>query len=212
MANNAISKKAFDSAQISKEDSKLLFRSALLAIGFEFLLLTGFGIQQHWLAHPQGTTGLDASKFIEAEVFQIPKESHLMDEKKIAAPKPREAVISKKVDEGKKPKPTDTKPEEQNQTDSGPSMAANHGPVAVVAPPPVIPPYLQDKDINASVVIEFLVNNQGAATPRLIGSSGNEELDAIALETVKKWEFKPAEQNHKPIDAKVRLRINFQVH
>ena len=179
------------------------------AIVLEYLLLTGIGIQQHWLAHPQPTIGLDASKFIEAQVFQIPKESHLMEEKKVSAPKPKEVAISKKVGEGKK---AEAKPEEENQTDSGPKMAANHGPVAIVAPLPEIPAYLRDKDISASVVIEFLVNNQGAATPRLIGSSGNEELDAIALRTVTQWQFKPAEQDHKPIDAKVRLRINFQVH
>jgi len=204
--------RTLDVTQISREDSKILSRCAAVAVAFEFIFLTGIGIQQHWLAHPQSTTGLDTTKFIEAEVFQIPKESHLTEEKKITAPKAKEIAISKKVDEGKKAKPEDAKPEEQNQTDAGPTMAANHGPVAIVAPPPVIPPYLKDKDINASVVIEFLVNNQGEATPRLIGSSGNEELDAIALNTVQKWQFKPAEQNHKPIDAKIRLRINFQVH
>jgi protein TonB len=203
--------RVLDISKISRDDSKILIRAGLLALLFEFTLLTLLGIQEHWLAHPQNTTGLDEAKFIEAEVFQLPKEAHLTEEKKIAAPKAKEVAISKTVNEGKK---TQEQPatEEQNQTDTGPTMAANHGPVAIVAPPPVIPPYLQDQEINSSVVIEFLVNNQGVATPRLIGSSGNEELDAVALETVKKWQFRPAEQNHKPIDAKVRLRINFQVH
>jgi TonB family protein len=203
--------KVLDVERISREDSRLLTRAALVAVVIEFLVLTAMGIKTHWLAHPQPTTGLDASKFIDAEVFQVPKDAHLVEIKK-SAPQPREKSISTKVDQGKKEKPEDAKPQEQNQTDSGPPMAANHGPVAVVAPPPVIPSYFQDKDLNTSVVIEFLVNNQGTATPRLIGSSGNEELDAIALSTVRKWQFKPAEENHKPIDAKIRLRINFQVH
>jgi TonB family protein len=200
-----------DISQISKEDSRILWRAAPIAIIFEFVILTLMGIQEHWLAHPQKTTGLDASKFIEAEVFQIPKESHLTSEKPVVV-KTKEVAISKKVSEDKKTSAAQTKQEEENQTESGPKMAANHGPVAIAAPSPVIPSYLQDKEINSSVVIEFLVNNQGLATPKLIGSSGNDELDAIALETVKKWQFRPAEQNHKPIDSKVRLRINFQVH
>src|SRR5262249_40464246 len=120
-------------------------------------------------------------------------------------------TLSETAGEGSKSPKVETKPEEQNQTQSGPTLAANHGPVAVSAPPPVIPSYLEDKEINSSVLIEFLVNNQGVASPRLIGSSGNDEVDAITLEAVKKWVFRPAEQNHKPVDSKIRLRINFQV-
>jgi TonB family protein len=205
--------KSLEVTEISKADSKILVRCAFLALAFEFIFLTLIGIQEHWLAHPQATTGLDSTKFIDAEVFQIPKESHLMEDKKIKAPAVKEKAISTTVDRGTKEKShPDTKAEEKNQTDAGTNIAANHGPVAIVAPPPVIPSHLQDQDINTSVVIEFLVNNQGVAVPRLIGSSGNEELDAIALKTVRQWQFKPAEQNHKPIDAKIRLRINFQVH
>jgi TonB family protein len=196
--------------EISRRDTWLLKRAFLWAIFLEFALLTFFGIQEHWLAHPQTTTGLDPSKFLEAEVYQIPKEAQLTEEKKIISPQAKEIALSKRPLEGKKtPQPH---LEEKNQTTSGSAMAANHGPIAIVAPIPVIPGYLQDKDINSSVVIEFLVNNQGQAVPRLIGSSGNEELDAIALGTVKKWQFRPAEANHKPIDAKIRLRINFSVH
>jgi TonB family protein len=60
-------------------------------------------------------------------------------------------------------------------------------------------------------VIDFFVDSQGESTPRLVGSSGNEELDAITLATVKKWQFRPAEQDGKPIDAKTRLRVEFEV-
>jgi TonB family protein len=61
-------------------------------------------------------------------------------------------------------------------------------------------------------VIEFLITASGGVTPRLLRSSGNDELDAIALTTVKKWQFRPAEQDHKAIDSKIRLRIVFEVH
>jgi len=201
--------KILDIDKLNEEDSKVLYRTAIAAVIIEFIILTAFGWQGHWLAHPQ-KTGLDETKFIEAEIYQIPKApAHLTEEKKIIV-KTKEIVVSKKLSGSHTQ--TVTTPPEENQTESGDNFAANHGPVAIVAPPPVIPSYLQDQDLSSSVVIEFFVNAQGVALPKLIGSSGNEELDAIALATVKTWQFRPAEQNHKPVDAKVRLRINFQVH
>jgi len=200
--------KSLDIDKLNEEDTRILYKTAVAAVVIEFIILTAFGWEGHWLAHPQ-KTGLDESRFIEAEMYQIPKDpAHLTEEKKVVT-KVKEAVVSKALS-GAHTQAL-TKPIE-NQTDAGDNFAANHGPVAIVAPPPVIPSYLQDQDLNSSVVIEFYVNAQGVALPKLIGSSGNEELDAIALSTVKTWQFRPAEQNHKPIDAKVRLRINFQVH
>ncbi len=196
--------RTLDATKLNREDNKILLPSAIIALLLEFTILTAMGIRTHWLAHPQ-TTGLDATKFIEAEVYQVPQNAKLVEEKKIATPKAKEMTLSQKVESGRKSTVEESKMDRQNQTDSGPAAAPNHGPIAVVAPPPLIPSYLQDKDINTSVVIEFLVNNQGQATPRLIGSSGNEELDAIALAAVKKWQFRPAEQNHKPIDAPSKL-------
>jgi TonB family protein len=51
----------------------------------------------------------------------------------------------------------------------------------------------------------------GVVTPRLLSSSGNEELDVIALNTSRQWQFRPAESDHVAIDSKVRLRILFEV-
>ncbi len=200
-----------DLEKLNEENTRLLFKTAALATLIEFLILTAFGWKGHWLAHPQ-KTGLDESKFIEAQIFQMPKEpAHLTAEKKIDV-KPKEVVLDKKLRQSPAHIQQTPSPAEQNQTVPGQNIAANHGPIAIVTPSPTIPSYLQDQDLSSSVVIEFLVNSQGVAVPRLIGSSGNEELDAIALNAAKKWQFKPAEANHRPIDSKVRLRINFQVH
>ena len=194
--------------ELSASDSKVLVRAGIAALMVEFVMLTAFGWYNHWLAHPQKTTGLDSSKFIEAEVFQ-PRQSHLTEEK-IAAPKVPEAVLSKVPDQGKKPE-NKAKLDEENQTQAGPPLTPTHGPVATVTPLPTIPEFLRTADLNVSAVIDFFVSAQGGVTPRLVGSTGNEELDAIAIGTAKRWQFRPAEQNHKPIDSKVRLRILFQV-
>ena len=171
------------------------------------------GWHQHWIAHP-GHTGLDTEKFIEAQVFEAPPEqAHLVEEKKIAAPKPvtHEATLSKKPNQGREAKPGENAMPEKNVTQAGPPPLATHGPVAVFAPAPTIPEYLKDQEIKSTAVIDFYVTAQGGVNPRLVGSTGNEELDALALATAKKWQFRPAEQDHKPIDSKVRLRIVFEV-
>ncbi len=156
-------------------------------------------------------TGLDDSKFIEAEVFEVPREAHLTSETPHVSAAP-EAVLSHTPGAGRHAKPGENLIQEHNQTKASDApAAATHGPVAVYTPSPIIPSYLQEKELKASVVIEFLVSSLGAVTPRLLASSGNEELDAIALTTAGQWQFRPAEEDHKPLDSKVRLRIVFEV-
>lgn len=196
----------------NSSDSSFLIRSAITAFFLEAALVTAIGWHEHWLSHPQ-KSGKDETSFIEAQVYQIPSQAHLVEEKKApqkVAPKP-EQTLSKTPGKGTPSKTPSHPLDEQNQTVSGPKMAPTHGPVAVYSPPPTIPSYLQDKEIKTHVVIDFYISTQGVATPRLAGSSGNEELDAIALQAVKKWIFRPAEKDGKPIDSKVRLRIVFVV-
>jgi TonB family protein len=194
--------------------SKTLWICAGSAFALEFFILTAVGISQHWLAHPQKTNGLDQDKFLEATMMQLPEEAHLQEEKPIEkVPAPKEIALSKKPDQGRKAKPNENPLEDKNQTQSSDnvSLGPTHGPVAVFAPPPAIPSYLQNQDLKASVVIDFFITSQGSVIPKLVGSSGNDELDAIAINTAKKWQFRAAEKDHKPIDSKVRLRIVFQV-
>ncbi len=196
--------------EIRKYENKILSLSFAAALVVEFLLLTGMGIYQHWLAHPQAKTEWASPKYIETEIYEQPKPEHLVEEKKSQTLSRPEKSLSVHPDEGKKSK--DANPlQDQNQTDSGPKLVANHGPIAIETPAPVIPEYLRDRDMATSIVIDFFVTSLGIVTPHLVSSSGNEELDALALTTAKKWRFKPAENEHKAYDSKVRLRINFQV-
>lgn len=201
-------------ARAPQESKGVIKQAALAAFLIEGVLLTAVGWHSHWLAHPQKTTGIDPSHFVEAQVFEMPEQAHLVTHEKnptVAKPEP---VLSRVVDQGRKAKPSDSAMADQNQAQSGnnPPVAPTHGPIPVFTPSPVIPSYLQNQDVQTSVVIEFLVTAQAVVTPRLLSSSGNEELDAIALSTANKWKFRAAEDNHKVIDSKVRLRIVFEVH
>lgn len=201
-----------DFPEADRNDSKTLAKCAAIALLIEAAVLVGVGSWQHWLAHPQKNTSLDTSNFIETQMVQIPHENKLTEEKPVAAPARHEAVLSKTPDTGRKAKPEESKIDESNQTQARSSLGPTHGPVAVFSPSPVIPSYLQNKELHASVVIDFFVNSRGGTTPRLVGSSGNEELDALAIRTAQRWQFRPAEKDHRAVDSKVRLRILFEVH
>lgn len=193
--------------------SPLLIRSAIIAVLLEGLILTSVGWENHWLAHPKKN---EDDPLIETQILQLPQEAHLVEKNKASASSAhQEVALSKAVrSETDRPSPTPSLPgplDEENQTEAGPQIAPNHGPIAVYAPTPEIPPYLQNKELKTSVIIEFRISAQGSTTARLVGSSGNEELDAIAIETVKKWQFRAAEKEHQPIESKVRLRIKFEV-
>jgi TonB family protein len=204
-----------DWATTDSSDGILLFKFALLALTLEVILFTVLGWRGDELSHTRKSdlSSMKETQFIEAQVFQLPEQAHLTEEKKLQPlePKRAEPTLSKIANQGADAPKTNSPLEEKNQTQTGHPMALTHGPVAVHAPAPVIPSYLQDKEIKTHVVIDFYVNSLGSAVPRLAGSSGHEELDAIALNTVKKWIFRPAETDGKPVDAKVRLRIVFVV-
>ncbi|MFZ9596561.1 MAG: energy transducer TonB [Bdellovibrionia bacterium] len=101
---------------------------------------------------------------------------------------------------------------EENQVESAPPLPVDHGPILVYGPSPEIPASLQTQEINTSVGIQFLIDSSGRVQAQLTTSSGNEELDAIALETLKKWVFRPAQKDGKPIDSKIKSQIHFLVN
>ena len=192
-----------------KYERKTLSASLLAAVFIEALFLTTIGWNSHWLAHPVKTDHTE--NFIEAQIFELPPEAQLVEREKPTAHVKSEATLSKVPNKGREAKPDENKIQEENQTQSGTQLAPTHGPIAIFSPAPKIPAYLQDKELHASVVIDFFVSASGTTTPRLAGSSGNEELDAIALGAARKWQFRPAEKDHHTVDSKVRLRIVFEV-
>ena len=191
----------------SGEDERRLRQAAGLALGLEVLFFLALGISHlPFLLNP-----FDSANYVEAQIVQLPADAHLTGAE--AVKDEDEIVFSQKQSHKKKvEKKEPPKTPEQNQVDAGPQLGPTHGPVAFYAPAPVIPAYLRDQNLKTSVVIEFLITAQAAVTPRLLESSGNDELDAIALKTASKWQFKPAAQDNIPVDSKTRLRILFEVY
>lgn len=95
--------------------------------------------------------------------------------------------------------------------------AKPHVPVVVDASPtfspsPVIPDDLRVDALDSTVVVQFMVSSDGSPSEvKVTTSSGNEELDSLALEAAKKWRFKPATRDGQPIESRVILHIEFEV-
>ena len=196
-----------DSLLNSGEDEKRLRKAAGIAMTLELLFFLALGLGHlPFLRNP-----FDSANYVEAQIVQLPANAHLTGAD--AVKDEDEIVFSRKQSHKKKAeKKEQPRAPEQNQVDAGPALGPTHGPVAFYAPAPVIPNYLRDQNLKTSVVIEFLITAQAAVTPRLLESSGNDELDAIALKTASKWQFKPAAQDNVPVDSKTRLRILFEVY
>ena len=162
----------------SNEDKRRLQQAAGIALGLELLFFLALGAGHlPFLRNP-----FDSANYVEAQIVQLPANAHLTGAE--AVKDEDEVVFSRKQSRKKKvEKKEPPKAPEKNQVDAGPALGPTHGPVAVFAPAPVIPVYLRDQNLKTSVVIEFLITAQAQVTPRLLDSSGNDELDAIALRT-----------------------------
>jgi protein TonB len=98
-----------------------------------------------------------------------------------------------------------------------PPPVVQHDPVYTDAvptssPQPTIPDDLRADALDKTFVAEFMVGADGTPTEvKVAQSTGNDELDRIALATARQWRFKPATRDGQPIESRVRLHIEFQV-
>jgi TonB family protein len=197
------------------EQTRLLLRSSGLTLVILFIsLIIGFYVSQR--RFKVAATPVAEAPVLEAELLPPdapPPELHE------ARPRARQAIthevtVSKVLNKGKEAS-TEMKKvlESDNQTvATSPLEASSHGPVVESAPTPKLPSYLKEQNLKTSILIEFLIAANGQAKANLLGTSGNEELDALALKTAQSWKFRPAKKDGKAIDSKVRLRINFEVN
>ncbi|MDR3691465.1 MAG: energy transducer TonB [Fimbriimonas sp.] len=79
-------------------------------------------------------------------------------------------------------------------------------------PQPVIPDDLRNETLEKDFVAMFTVGPDGKPTTvKMTQSTGNPELDDIALKTAKQWRFKPATIDGTGVESKVKLTIEFRV-
>lgn len=78
-------------------------------------------------------------------------------------------------------------------------------------PLPKIPPHLHEECFKSCCIARFKIDEKGQYQVRLISSSGNTEIDEITLSTLRRWKFKPAMLDGKPVPTTRRIRVEFEV-
>jgi protein TonB len=83
-------------------------------------------------------------------------------------------------------------------------------PLARDTPPPTYPEALACEGVGGQVVLQVEIGVDGRpASMRLIGSSGEAELDEAAIAAVRTWEFAPATRNGQPVTSKIQVPMTF---
>ena len=83
--------------------------------------------------------------------------------------------------------------------------------VPVSEPKPSIPDDLRDSDLSADFNALFTVHPDGSASVKMVSSTGNQTLDALALDAARRWTFRPATRGGQPVESFLRLRVEFSV-
>lgn len=81
---------------------------------------------------------------------------------------------------------------------------------AVRTPPPQYPFELFCKGVHGTVTLGVTIGPGIHPTEiNVLTSSGNAQLDELAVNTVKDWDFKPATSNGQPVARKIEIPMNF---
>jgi len=83
-------------------------------------------------------------------------------------------------------------------------------PKATHAPDPKFPVLPADAERHGIVVMLVGVNTKGHVQAVRVLRSDEQAFEQSAVETVKKWKFKPAEKNGQPVPVQVTVEMKFQ--
>lgn len=98
---------------------------------------------------------------------------------------------------------------------AAPTPTPPHVPVVVAAEPlsqpqPKIPDDLSADSIHGDFRAVFTIGADGDVSVRMTASTGNPTLDALALDAARRWTFRPATVDGKPVSSFRRFVIQFE--
>jgi periplasmic protein TonB len=91
-----------------------------------------------------------------------------------------------------------------------PMTAGIKPPKAISAPDPKYPDIPPDADPQGTVVLLIGVNSKGHVEAVRVMRSDEAVFEKTAVETVKKWKFKPAQKDGHPVPVQVTVEMKFQ--
>jgi protein TonB len=83
-------------------------------------------------------------------------------------------------------------------------------PKATSAPDPKFPDLPADAEPRGTVVMLIGVNAKGRVEPVRVLRSDEQAFEQSAVATVKKWKFKPAEKDGRPVPVQITVEMRFQ--
>ncbi|MGB4498771.1 MAG: energy transducer TonB [Methylococcaceae bacterium] len=108
--------------------------------------------------------------------------------------------------------PSSSSPSQSSETKSEPIVLPNLNADYLKNPAPVYPALARQNGEQGKVLVRVFVNENGKAEKvTLKKSSGYEQLDDSALETVKNWQFVPAHRGAEAVSAWVVVPISFSL-
>jgi protein TonB len=108
--------------------------------------------------------------------------------------------------------PSSSSPSQRSETKSEPIVLPNLNANYLKNPAPVYPALARENGEQGKVLVRVFVNENGKAEKvTLKKSSGYEQLDDSALETVKNWQFVPAHRSVEAVSAWVVVPISFSL-
>ena len=78
-------------------------------------------------------------------------------------------------------------------------------------PEPEISPELHEQCFKSSCIAKFDIKKDGKTSVALLTSSGSPEVDDIALNTLRRWKFKPATLDGQAVDSARKIKVEFEV-
>lgn len=81
----------------------------------------------------------------------------------------------------------------------------------IYSPEPEISAELKEQCFKSACTAKFLIKADGKISVALLASSGCPEVDDMALTTLRRWRFKPATLDGKPIESTRKIRVEFEI-
>ena len=88
--------------------------------------------------------------------------------------------------------------------------STDHPPVPIKRVPPDYTQAMRENRPKGDVVIDLVVDQQGAVTNPIVQTSLSPEADRAALECVRQWTFEPAVKNGRAVKTRMRIPIRFK--
>ncbi|MCP4664381.1 MAG: energy transducer TonB [bacterium] len=84
-------------------------------------------------------------------------------------------------------------------------------PRAIYKLQPAYPATAVKARVQGTVIVESVIDTQGAVVGLTVLKSDREDLAAAAVKAIRQWRFEPATVNGKPVDVYYNLTVNFRL-